>query len=66
MGRNSKKEPGQPWKKTMGTASGLLEKRAVKWMLMVVVVVGESLTGTGMAVLKLGKELTRSSLLRLI
>ena len=50
----------------MGTASGLLEKRAVKWMLMVVVVVGESLTGTGMAVLKLGKELTRSSLLRLI
>lgn len=50
----------------MGTALGLLEKRAVKWMLMVVVVVlGEPSTGTGMAALKLGKELTRSSLWRL-
>jgi hypothetical protein len=32
MGRNSRKEPGQPWKKTIGRAEGRVEKRAVKWM----------------------------------
>jgi|TARA_R110002003_G_scaffold107_7_gene9009 hypothetical protein len=31
-GRNSRKEPGQPWKKAMGIALGLVEKRAVKWI----------------------------------
>jgi hypothetical protein len=32
IGRNSRKEPGQPWKKATGMAEGLVEKRAVKWI----------------------------------
>ena len=35
MGKNSRKEPGQPWKKANGIASSFPENRAAKWMVKV-------------------------------
>lgn len=32
MGRNSRKLPGQPWRKSKGMALGEVEKRATKWI----------------------------------
>ena len=32
MGRNSRKEPGQPCRRRAGMAFGLWEKRATKWI----------------------------------
>ncbi len=60
-GRNSRKEPGQPWRRRRGLAVGLEEKRAVKWMvrLSVGVVSGEG--ERGMVALKCGKVLRCSS-----
>lgn len=31
MGKNSRKFPGQPWRKRRGIALGEAEKRAMKW-----------------------------------
>jgi hypothetical protein len=58
-GRNSRNEPGQPWKKAMGIASGFDENRAVKWTLNTVP------SSSLMSSLKLGNELMWSSSLRL-
>jgi hypothetical protein len=32
MGRNSRKEPGQPWKRTSGIAPGMLDLSWIKWI----------------------------------
>jgi len=59
-GRNSRKEPGQPWKKAIGMADGLREKSAVKCM-------SNSLPSSSVILdLKAGKELMCSSSLRLV
>jgi hypothetical protein len=58
-GRNSRNEPGQPWKKARGMADGFSEKRAVKWMSKV------SPESSVMLVLKAGNELMLDSSLRL-
>jgi hypothetical protein len=58
-GRNSRNEPGQPWKKTIGMADGFSEKSAVKWMSKV------SRESSVMLVLKPGNEFMCDSSLRL-
>ena len=54
IGRNSRKLPGQPWKRTSGIALALVEKRATKWMVWVVEmdfgVLGEDGVGMGVEV----------------
>jgi hypothetical protein len=60
MGRNSRNEPGQPWKKAIGMAEGFVEKSAVKWMVKGVLVLGSE-----MVEVKAGKEFMWDSSLRL-
>jgi len=58
-GRNSRKEPGQPWKNAMGIAEGLSEKSAVKCT-------SYSLPSSSVILeMNAGNELMRSSSLRL-
>ena len=56
--RNSRMLPGQPWDRSRGTASAFFENNATKWTL-------KSLPSYSMLVVQFGKELMRSSVLRL-
>ena len=60
MGRNSRKEPGQPWKRARGVALGRVERRAVKWIVKV-----WEVCGSVIVVWKLGKVFTWDSVARL-
>lgn len=60
IGRNSRNEPGQPWKKATGAADGFVEKSATKWT--ECLRPSSSVTGR----VKCGKELMWASWERLV